>query len=152
MGNVLRPEGLPVMIAGEEHKLLFTLSAIADIEEHFDAPIAEVINTMMADKRKVYPTLQYIITAMVNDEIENKNYITGDDAPTYTLEEMGWNIEIRQTGELFADILTAYGMDFPKREEGEDPNLTRSPRKSTSRGSSTSAQRSSASASPKSGE
>lgn len=136
--SLCRPEGVHVEVGGEAHSLLFTLRAVCEIEEHYDAPIGEVIRRL-TDEKSVYSTLVYLLTVLVNDDLFSHDR----SAKLYTEEEIGGCITLHEGAALGRAVMTAYVGASPKQDEDGSPNQTRSRRKSISPGSFTSGQTSS---------
>lgn len=115
----LRPKGTPVMINGEERNLLFTLNVIDEIQDHYDAPMTEVWDRL-TDKRKSDKTIRYLVCTLLNDEVarEKRN---GKDLKSYTEEEVGWAITVKNVNEIMMALLSAYGMSLPEPDEDADP-------------------------------
>lgn len=115
----LRPKGIPVMINGEERHLLFTLNAIDEIQDHFDAPMTEVWDKL-TDKRESEKTIRYLICTLLNDEAarEQRN---GKELKSYTEEEVGWAITVENVNEIMMALLDAYGLSLPEPDEDDSP-------------------------------
>lgn len=117
MGS-LNPAGVPVMIDGVERRLLFTLNAIEEIQEHYGLPLSEVMEKF-GDPMELPKTMRYITSALLADEAER----TGGNLETYTEKEIGWKITEKDQVSWLTAILKAYGASLPEAgEEDEDPN------------------------------
>ncbi len=144
--GLLRPKGIEATIGGERVQLLFTLRGIEEIEEHYDEPIAKVMQRFN-DERQVISVTGYIATVLMNDYL----YWLDKDGEQYSVDDVMSVIPYGDAAQLIAKIIQAYTGSFPEQEE-EDPNPRRRRRKSTSPVSSTSAPKDSDSASEKSPE
>lgn len=115
----LRPRGTPVVIDGEERHLLFTLNAIDEIQDHFDAPMSDVWDKL-TDKRESEKTIRYLICTLLNDEAarEQRN---GKELKSYTEEEVGWAITVENVNEIMMALLDAYGLSLPEPDEDDSP-------------------------------
>ncbi len=115
----LRPRGTPVAIDGEERHLLFTLNAIDEIQDHFDAPMSDVWDKL-TDKRESEKTIRYLVCTLLNDEAarEQRN---GKELKSYTEEEVGWAITIGNVNEIMMALLDAYGLSLPEPDEDDSP-------------------------------
>ena len=115
----LRPRGTPVVIDGEERRLLFTLNAIDEIQDHFDAPMSDVWDKL-TDKRESDKTIRYLICTLLNDEAarEQRN---GKELKSYTEEEVGWGITVENVNEIMMALLDAYGLSLPEPDEDDSP-------------------------------
>ena len=115
----LRPRGTPVVIDGEERRLLFTLNAIDEIQDHFDAPMSDVWDKL-TDKRESEKTIRYLICTLLNDEAarEQRN---GKELKSYTEEEVGWAITVENVNEIMMALLDAYGLSLPEPDEDDSP-------------------------------
>ena len=115
----LNPKGTPVKIGGEEHNLLFTLNAVDDIQDRMDMPIDDAIDCL-TDYRKAWKACKTILCSLLNDETQRrKHYGQGQEARSYTEEEIGWMVLEADKYKILEAILKAYGAAVP---ENEDPN------------------------------
>lgn len=111
----LRPIGVPVTIDGVERHMLFTLNAIDEIQEHYNAPLAEIINKLM-DKSNAVKALRYVTYALLEDEAQRKSAV-GEKLKQYSEKEVGWVITKENEEEILLAILKAYGLALPEGEE-----------------------------------
>ena len=117
----LRPVGVPVIIDGVERRFLFTLNAIDEIQEHYNAPLAEIINKLM-DKSSAVKALRYLTYALLEDEKQRKTAV-GEKLRQYSEKEVGWLITTENEKEILLAVLKAYGLALPEGdEEDSDPN------------------------------
>lgn len=114
----LKPKGIPVMLDGEERHLLFTLNVIDEVQEHYDCSLEEVIEKL-TDKKESVKTLRYLVTVLLNDEVERLN---PEGSRTYTEKEAGWMIDQGNMPEVLVAVLKAYGLSLPEPDEFESPN------------------------------
>lgn len=113
----LKPDGELLKIEGVERRVLFTLNAIEEIQEEFDASLEEVINAL-TDKREAAKTLKTVLSILLNDEAERKKE---KELKTYTPKEVGWLINEDNMQNAVIAVLKAYGMSLPEPDEFENP-------------------------------
>ncbi len=70
--DVLEPTGAPIKIKGKIRHLLFNTRVIKDIENHFNAFINDVLNSMIG-KLGSYETLCYVLYTLLLEEIAMHN-------------------------------------------------------------------------------
>lgn len=127
--------GMMYKVGDSEHELVFTLSSIEKIQEHYDLPL-EVCMEMLKDERHFIEAAWTIGLILVNDDIEYKNYINSTDLPIMTRQQFGWVVEFKDLAELLKTIWKAYALAFPKEETSGPKVRRRSQKSSTSSGSS----------------
>lgn len=117
----LRPVGVPVIIEGVERHMLFTLNVIDEVQEHYDKPLAEIINELM-EKASAVKTMRYLTYALLEDEVQRKE-AAGESLKHYSEKEIGWLITRENQEEILLVILKAYGLALPENEEEDiSPN------------------------------
>lgn len=114
----LRPVGVPVMIEGVERHMLFTLNVIDEIQEHYNEPLAEIINNLMK-KSSAVKTLRYMTYALLEDELQRKA-AGGEKLKKYSEKEIGWLITRENEEEIMLAILKAYGLALPESDDREE--------------------------------
>lgn len=117
----LQPKGVPITLGDVERHILFTFSAIDEIQAHYDMPIGDVL-LKMSDDREAFGAVAYIMTVLVNDEIARRNYYEGKDEKEISLKEMNWMLTAPEMGLAIGAILLAYGNSLPEADEDDDPN------------------------------
>ena len=69
----LRPKGIPVIIGGQERKLLFTISVIDEIQEKCNAPLIDairhVVDVASGSTEKEHLTACLLYTSDAADEL-----------------------------------------------------------------------------------
>ncbi len=114
----LNPKGVLVVLGGEERRLLFTLNAVDEIQDHYDCSLEEVIDRL-TDKRESVKTLRYLVMALLNDEAERSGK---EGQKQYTEKEVGWLITQDNATEVTLAVLKAYGLSLPEPDEYAPPN------------------------------
>lgn len=114
----LRPIGVPVMIEGVERHMLFTLNVIDEMQEHYNEPLAEIINNLMK-KSSAVKTLRYMTYALLEDELQRKA-ASGEKLKKYSEKEVGWLITRENEEEIMLAILKAYGLALPESDDEEE--------------------------------
>lgn len=112
----LRPAGIPVILGGEEWKLLFTLNAMDALESECDKPIGEIID-QLTDKREAAKALKKILAALLNDSLEREG-----KEPTVTERDVGWWVHGGNVLEVTMAVLKAYGYSLPEPDEFDQGN------------------------------
>lgn len=112
----LRPKGYPLMVAGVERHLLFTLNAIDEIQDQLDCSLEDAINKL-TDKRESAKTMKCVLSVLLTDEAERTPGLTG-----YTPEEIGREIHQGVWQDAVIAVLRAYGLSLPEADEYEHPN------------------------------
>lgn len=126
MGKI-NQRGTSIEIGGVERHLLFTLSVIDELQEHYDKPVSEVLNLIMTDERQAYKCIGYITTVLLNDEIRRNNYYHHTEDPLLTEQEVGWMVDVQMaSGDLLKAILKAYGISMAEDDEDDDPDPQKS--------------------------
>lgn len=111
----LQPKGPKIELGGEEREMLFTLRAVDEIQDHFDAPVSEVIG-MLADEEKIYKAVPFLAAVLVSEGSHGEKPVTEDDMK-------GW-ITVPMLAYVSAKIMRAYGIAVPEPDEDDDPNAT----------------------------
>lgn len=119
MSNLI-PVGTSINIDGENRCILFTLSAIHEIQEEFGKPLESVINEVMEPERNIIDTMNWVkamLTIMFNDEARR------NQKPETKVENVHFNdiLTTKNTWEIVMIILREYGVDIPEPDE-DDPN------------------------------
>lgn len=118
----LRPVGTPITLNGVERHFLFTLNVIDSIQSHYDLPVLEVLGKLFDEKEKV-KTLKFLVTVLLNDEVEGEKYKNGSNTVKEVTErEVGAMIHVENMDEVIKTILKAYGISEPDADEDEIPN------------------------------
>lgn len=117
----LRPIGVPVIIDGVERRMLFTLNVIDEVQEHYNKPLAEIINELLG-KADALKTMRYLTYALLDDEAQRKA-TSGESLKQYSEKEIGWLITLENQEEILLAILKAYGLALPENnKEDISPN------------------------------
>lgn len=123
MGD-LNPQGVPLMLGGEERHLLFTLNAIDEIQSKFGVPLEEAMS-QLTKRESTNGALKTIVQILANDEAERLSYKGGEcSLKPVDEKEIGWMLTNKNRIEALMAVLKAYGGSLPEPEEGEDPKQT----------------------------
>lgn len=129
MGD-LNPQGVPLILGGEERHLLFTLNAIDEIQSKFGVPLEEAMNQLVERKtleeRKIANgALKSMIQILLNDEVERLDHKGGEcGLKPVDEKEAGWMLTNSNMTEALIAVIKAYGGSLPEPDEDEDPNQT----------------------------
>ena len=133
----LQPNGIKVNLDGQEWHFYMTIAAADVIQDHYDKPLQDVMN-MLYRERERYSTCAYILSVLTADEVRRDKL----SIKPPTESKIRDIVDVPMANKLTMKILQSYGISMPEKDDDEDddPNLKRrSPKNSTSRGSSTSA-------------
>ncbi len=121
--SALRPVGEVINIDGTERHLLFTLNAVEQIQDKYDLSINEIINTVFGldpeSRRKSFSILKYIVTALINEDVEIHNDHNEDKWKPVTEKYIGRNISLQNIGIISMAVLKAYTNSLPEPDENE---------------------------------
>jgi len=118
----LKPVGESLMLDGVERRLLFDLNVIDEVQEHFDAPLEEIMDRL-TDDRKMPGTMKFVLAALLNDEADRLKHKDGEcSLKRYTEKEAGWLVSKENAYEVTLAMLNAYGASLPEPDEDETPN------------------------------
>jgi len=109
----LNPKGVPVVLDGEEQRLLFTLNVVDEVQDHYGCSLEEVIDRL-TDKKESAKTLRYLMMVLLNDEEERSQK---EGQKPYTEKEVGWIITQDNAIEVTIAVLKAYGLSLPEPDE-----------------------------------
>lgn len=113
----MQPRGIPLILDGKERHILFTLNVIDNIQDQFDLSLEDVID-QLTDKRKSNQTLKLLLEALLEDEIERKEFAgEAHGLKHYNSKEIGWLISQENVTEVTLAILRAYGVSLPEPED-----------------------------------
>lgn len=110
----LRPKPAMINLSGKEYGLLFTINAIDDIQDKFDAPISD-IGELMQDYKKTYKVLRYLLTVLINEAIDDAE----NGEPHVTEKYIGRKLTPDNIPALQTAIFAAFSAGSP---ETDDPN------------------------------
>lgn len=119
----LKPKGIKLKLGKQEYGLRFTLNAIDDIQEYFDVPI-ENIGELFNDSKTRIKNLRYVLTALINEDIDCVNdEMTGDKEPLQHVEErfVGRHIDASNMNDMMTAVFSSFRKGTPEAES-EAPN------------------------------
>lgn len=114
----LRPKPRKIELGGKEFGLLFSINAIDDIQDHFDIPIASLID-LLRDERKIFKNLRYLLTVLINEAIDDEE----NGQPHVEERWVGRKITPENIHGLSESILQAFSEGSPEVEDEEIPNV-----------------------------
>ena len=118
----LRPTGTKIRLGNKEYGLRFTLNAIDDLQEHFDIPIGK-IDELLKDEKKQISTIRYIITLLINEDLDCIADESGIKTQHLDERYVGRHIDMSNASGLVTSIYKSFTAGTPAGDE-EDPNLT----------------------------
>ena len=122
----LRPRGVKIRLGSKEYGMRFTLNAIDEIQEHFDIPISQLAELFKDGKTQI-KNLRYLLTVLINEDIDCVNDETGEKQPHVEESYVGRHLDLSNMTELMSAIFKAFNKGAPEPEAGDegddDPNL-----------------------------
>ena len=117
----LKSKSTKVTLNNVEYGLNFTINAIDEIQDHFDIAI-ENLGEVLQDARKVFSTVRYIISVLINENIDVQND-AGAKLPHISEKYVGRYLTVDNIPTFSNAILNAFVNGKPESDE-ESPNLT----------------------------
>ena len=135
MNSKLRPHGVKINFNNEERELLFTLNVVDELQNRSEKSLPEFLKDMLdRESESDISPIKTILSVLLQDEAERKEFLTGEKIKTYTEKEVGWILNLENYAEYMERILEAYGISMPSADDLEDiedevddddPNSTR---------------------------
>lgn len=107
-----------ITINGQEYGMRFTINAIDDIQDHFDIPISD-LSSVMSDERHSIRNLRYLITVLINEDIDIKND-AGANIPHVNERYIGRYINSSNMSDFIKSVYGCFTDGSPKSEEKDD--------------------------------
>ncbi len=123
--RILKPIGIEINIDDKPRKLLFTINVVDELQEHFDLPIGEILESVFSktDTKNSYKNFRKIITSLVNEDAEIHNDTAPDKWEPVTEKYVGRCLTLQNSGAVMAAMLQAFTLHLPKNDEDNaDPN------------------------------
>lgn len=117
----LRPTGEKIKLGNNEYGMRFTLNAIDEIQEHFNIPISDIA-TLFTDGRQQIRNLRYLLTVLINEDIDCVNDEAGSKTPHIDEKYVGRHIDAQNLTGMMSSIFKAFTSGTPAGDEDEDPN------------------------------
>lgn len=111
----LRPKAEQIKLGNNEYGLRFTLNAIDEIQDHFDAPISKLVD-ILGDERKSFKAIKYILTVTVNEDIQVRKD-EGEDVNLIDEKFVGRYIDTKNMAEITNALLRSFSTSIPETEE-----------------------------------
>ena len=111
----LRPEGVRTLIGGQEHRLLFTIGTIDEIQEQCNMPLADTAKAVIdliegKTDTDTLTTFYRVLAALLN----------GEDGGSRRLEDVDGLIEPLKFRSVAWKIMEAYGISQPEPDEDDE--------------------------------
>lgn len=116
----LKPEGSWIVFDGKKRELLFTLSAVEQLQEETNLPLDALMQQFLQEDTE--HLLLVILRILLNDEADRRKYFENQELPKYEEKEMGWLVTMSDFLGYVSAVLDAYGISMPKAEEDAAPN------------------------------
>lgn len=114
-----------IVLGGIEFDLIFTINVIDDLQDKFDISI-EQLGDIMSGRDK-FKAIRYILTELINEGIDNSNYISGDKVPHVTERQVGRWLNVNNIGMASECIFAAFTAGVPDGSDDEDEDDTANP-------------------------
>lgn len=110
----LNPKGVSAMIDGGEHRLLFSINAIDEIQDRLNMPFLDAIEHVahVADRSTAKEDLQVLKTIV--------SVLISTPEKQITDSQIGDMIEFREMTGIAWKLLEAYGLHMPEPSEDEE--------------------------------
>ena len=118
----LKPTSIKIKLGDKEYGLLCSINVIDDIQDHLDMPFSKLFEVMQ-DERRVFKILRYILTAMINEALDDEE----SDEPHVTERFIGRKITAGNISQLRSGVIHAISTGVPEPsddDEEDDPNAT----------------------------
>lgn len=132
--RILKPVGEKLTINDIEYNLFFNINVVDELQEHYDMPMADILNSILSDPdengtrfttKETFSKVVFILKALINEDVRvknNKALLSGDEQLQEVAE--GEIREVLTSGAIFQVIkllLDSFNKTLPK-SENEDPN------------------------------
>ena len=119
----LRPKGAQLDFMNRKWELVLNVISIDDIQDHFDIHIDQFREVLDVERRDFYNNVSYIITSLINEQIDISNENSEEKEPLYDLETVKRHINNMNIFKCMGAIISAYSLSWMKAKEGESPNV-----------------------------
>lgn len=117
----LRPTGEKIKLGNNEYGMRFTLNAIDEIQEHFNIPISQM-SDLFTDERNQIKNLRYLLTLLINEDIDCVNDETDAKTPHVDEKYVGRHIDAQNLSGVMTSIFKAFSGGTPVSDGEIDPN------------------------------
>lgn len=117
----MNPKATKIILNGKEYGLRFTLNAIDDIQDHFNTPI-ENITELFENTKTSIKAIRYLLTVLINEDIDYKNDINGTNEPHLDERQIGRMITAQNMKEMVQAILSSFSSSVPESDD-DTPNV-----------------------------
>lgn len=119
----LKPKGTKLKLGNNEYGLRFTLNAIDDIQDYFDISIQD-LGKLFKDPKNQIKNLRYLLTVLINEDIDCVKDETGEDKPHVSERFVGRHIDAQNMNQMITAIYKSFsdGSPKPENEDDEIPN------------------------------
>ena len=115
----LKPTGVKIKLGNEEYGMRFTLNAIDDIQDHFNIDISE-LNGLFSDTKHQIRNIRYILTVLINEDIDCVADETGEKRPHVDEKYVGRHIDIANINSVIGRVYATVNSGTPKTDEDND--------------------------------
>lgn len=120
----MNPKPIEIKFDEKIYKVTFNINVIDDVQNHFNTPLGEICS-LLADDVNICGNVRYILTSLLNDAIEEQEFVIGEKIPKLTEHEVGRKINIENFGYFQNKVFEAFGISMPEFNEDDDlPNMT----------------------------
>ena len=104
-----------------EYNILFSVSAINEIQEYFGIPLRELDSALSGTNPDLFNNLCYMLFVLINKEIKCVNEDTGASTQPVPLEYIIDRLEVNLIQAVVGQIFRAIRNDLPQGENEENP-------------------------------
>ena len=105
--SALKPKGEKIKLGNNEYGMRFTLNAIDDIQDHFNIGISE-LNKLFAEERDRIKNLRYLLTVLINEDIDCVNDETGSNIQHVDEKYVGRHIHAANIADVMSAVYRAF--------------------------------------------
>lgn len=117
----LKPQSRKIMLGKNQYGMRFTVNTIDDIQEKFDISI-QSIQDLFTDERHQMRNLRYLLTLLINEDIDCDNDETGEKRQHVDERYVGRHITLSNMKSIMEAVYATCKESTPEGED-EDPNV-----------------------------
>lgn len=118
----LKPTRIKVKLGKNEYGLRFTLNAIEDIQDKFNVPIKQ-LGDLFNDKDNQVKNLKYLLTVLINEDIDCENDESDDKKPHVDERYVGRHIDAQNMTNMMSAIYKSFSEGSPQSDENDEDEI-----------------------------
>jgi predicted metal-dependent enzyme (double-stranded beta helix superfamily) len=115
----LKPTGSKIKLGNNEYGMRFTLNVIEDIQDHFNINVSD-IDSLFSDERNQIKNIRYLLTVLINENIDCEDDETGEKTPHLDERYVGRHIDLANVGDMKAAIFSTASKGMPESDADSD--------------------------------